>query len=79
MLLPFLNFLSQILFRFQKHLEKVHDILQTALQRLPESEADLSLFNNSEIDEVDGSNADNNSNDPCDDLDRVMCLIIDNM
>ncbi|XP_026468963.1 mediator of RNA polymerase II transcription subunit 7-like [Ctenocephalides felis] len=65
--------------RFQKHLEKVHDTLQTALQRLPESEADVSLFNNSEIDEVEGSNLDSSNNDPCDDLDRIMCLIIDNM
>lgn len=60
-------------------MEKVHDTLQTALQRLPESEADVSLFNNSEIDEVEGSNLDSSNNDPCDDLDRIMCLIIDNM
>lgn len=67
--------------RFQKHLEKVMDILQQAIQNLPEPmeldsklliETDL-LMNQEKSDSADSSA------DPCYVLDRIMCNIVDNM
>lgn len=68
-------------YRFQKHLEKVMDILQQAIQNLPEPmeldsklliETDL-LMNQEKSDSADSSA------DPCYVLDRIMCNIVDNM
>ncbi|CAG9861005.1 unnamed protein product [Phyllotreta striolata] len=67
--------------RFQKHLDKVMDILQQAIQSLPEpmeldsaiiSETDL-LMKKEKNENSDGSQ------DSCYILDRVMCNIVDNM
>lgn len=67
--------------RFQKHLEKVKDILRQAIQNLPEPmeldskiivETDL-LMNQEKADKDDANP------DPCLILDRIMCNIVDNM
>ncbi|KAJ8945433.1 hypothetical protein NQ318_009889 [Aromia moschata] len=67
--------------RFQKHLDKVMDILQQAIQNLPEPmEIDSKLMIETDLlmhhDKSD--NGDSNS-DPCYILDRIMCNIVDNM
>lgn len=67
--------------RFQKHLDKVQDILQQAIQNLPEPmeldsklmvETDLLVNNDSKAKE-------DKKNDPCFILDRIMCKVVDNM
>lgn len=67
--------------RFQKHLDKVQDILQQAIQNLPEPmeldsklmiEADMFLNSDSKAKE-------DKKNDPCFILDRIMCKVVDNM
>ncbi|XP_023013252.1 mediator complex subunit 7 [Leptinotarsa decemlineata] len=67
--------------RFQKHLDKALDILQQAIQNIPEPmevdskimiETDL-LIGNEKNDNGDGKA------DPCYILDRIMCSVIDNM
>ncbi|KAG5892989.1 hypothetical protein JTB14_031840 [Gonioctena quinquepunctata] len=67
--------------RFQKHLDKVMDILQQAIQNLPEPmELDSKLM--IETDLLTGNEKNDNgdsSADPCYILDRIMCSIVDNM
>lgn len=65
--------------RFQKHLERVRDIVNNAFAALPEitdedlSESDIKM----EIDAQDSNNG--NKSDPSYQLDRVMCTVIDSM
>lgn len=67
--------------RFQKHLDRVQEILQQALQTLPEPmEIDSKLMIETEL----LVNQEKNSRedpkvDPCYLLDRIMCKIVDNM
>lgn len=66
--------------RFQKHLEKVQDILQQALQNLPDSmEMDSKLLIPSESFENSENTVKDVGSDSCHVLDRIMCNIIDNM
>ncbi|CAG2061855.1 unnamed protein product [Timema podura] len=67
--------------RFQKHLDKVMEILQQALQMLPESsESDSKLLIPTELFEnLDAANQDEASTDSCNALDRLMCDIVDAM
>ncbi|XP_063989258.1 mediator of RNA polymerase II transcription subunit 7 [Diachasmimorpha longicaudata] len=67
--------------RFQKHLEKVQEILQHALQMLPDTaELDSKLAINTEAMECsDSLNSDSQNVDPCCPSDRIMCKLIDEM
>lgn len=66
--------------RFQKHLEKVQEILQQALQNLPDPmEMDSKLLIQSEAFENPETSTKDVSSDTCHVLDRIMCNIIDNM
>ncbi|XP_066141391.1 mediator of RNA polymerase II transcription subunit 7 [Euwallacea fornicatus] len=67
--------------RFQKHLDKVMEILQQAIQNLPEPmdldskimvETDL-IMRQEKMDKSDPNS------DPCDIRDRIMCSIVDKM
>lgn len=67
--------------RFQKHLDRVQEILQQALQSLPEQmEVDTKLMIETDL-LVSKENAmkDEAKNDPCFILDRIMCKVVDNM
>ncbi|XP_056648440.1 mediator of RNA polymerase II transcription subunit 7 [Diorhabda carinulata] len=67
--------------RFQKHLDKVMDILQQAIQNLPEPmDLDSKIMIDTDL-LMNRENKDNSENnqDPCYILDRVMCSIVDNM
>lgn len=67
--------------RFQKHLDRVQEILQQALQSLPEPmEIDSKLMVETDL-LVSKENAlkDEAKNDPCYILDRIMCKVVDNM
>ncbi|XP_047003171.1 mediator of RNA polymerase II transcription subunit 7 [Schistocerca americana] len=67
--------------RFQKHLEKVMEILQQALQMLPDnSETDSKLLVPTELFEnMDTSNKEDSDKESCNPLDRLMCEIVDSM
>ncbi|XP_077297961.1 mediator complex subunit 7 [Arctopsyche grandis] len=67
--------------RFQKHLDKVQDILQNALQSLPDaSESDNKLMTPTEVFEhMDTSQKESNSSDQLYELDKLMCNIVDKM
>ena len=67
--------------RFQKHLDKVQEILQHALQMLPNtSDVDSKLSVNTEsIEMIDDLSSEQQSTDPCSPNDRIMCKIIDEM
>ncbi|KRT81292.1 hypothetical protein AMK59_5551 [Oryctes borbonicus] len=67
--------------RFQKHLDKVQEILQQALQNLPEPmEIDSQLMIETDLlVNKENSSKDDVNNDPCHILDRIMCKIIDDM
>ncbi|XP_054262774.1 mediator of RNA polymerase II transcription subunit 7 [Macrosteles quadrilineatus] len=67
--------------RFEKHLNKVKDILQQALMSLPDtSELDSKLTVPVEaMETMDTSSQDETSSDGCNPLDRLMCEIIDKM
>ncbi|XP_015513859.1 mediator of RNA polymerase II transcription subunit 7 [Neodiprion lecontei] len=67
--------------RFQKHLDKVQEILQHALQMLPDtSELDSSLAVSTDTMEVmDTLGLEQQATDPCCPRDRMMCNIIDEM
>ncbi|KAF5290552.1 hypothetical protein FQA39_LY14681 [Lamprigera yunnana] len=67
--------------RFQKHLDKVQEILQQALQNLPEAmEVDSKLLVETDLlVNKDNSLQENSKNDPCYILDRIMCKVVDNM
>ncbi|KAG7207833.1 hypothetical protein KM043_009434 [Ampulex compressa] len=67
--------------RFQKHLEKVQEILQHALQMLPDtSELDSKLaINIDAMESVDALGFEQQSPDPCSPSDRIMCKVIDDM
>nr|XP_034191214.1 mediator of RNA polymerase II transcription subunit 7 [Osmia lignaria] len=67
--------------RFQKHLEKVQEILQHALQMLPDtSELDSKLaINTDAMESVDHLGSEQHTPDPCSSSDRVMCKVIDDM
>ncbi|KAG8230757.1 hypothetical protein J437_LFUL009817 [Ladona fulva] len=65
--------------RFQKHLDKVMEILQQALQMLPDT-ADLDsklMVPTEAFEDMDCSNPDDTVNEACSGLDRLMCDIID--
>ncbi|XP_065343477.1 mediator of RNA polymerase II transcription subunit 7 [Cloeon dipterum] len=67
--------------RFQKHLEKVMEILDQALQMLPENE-DLDsklLVPIDEMENMDVTSGDDSKNEACSPLDRMMCDIVDAM
>lgn len=68
-------------FRFKKHLDKVQDILQSALQSLPDqNELEANFKVPVEILEHMDCNTNDVSNpDPCYELDRLMCNVVDNM
>lgn len=65
--------------RFQKHLERVRDIVNNAFAALPDitnedmGEGDVKM----EVDSQDSNSG--NKSDPSYQLDRVMCNVIDNM
>ncbi|XP_022899946.1 mediator of RNA polymerase II transcription subunit 7 [Onthophagus taurus] len=67
--------------RFQKHLDKVKEILEQALQNLPEPmEIDSQLMIETDL----LVNSDNNikddiNSDPCSIFDRIMCKVVDEM
>lgn len=67
--------------RFQKHLDKVQDILQNALQSLPDQNEIESNFKvpTDILDHMECSPSDSTNVDSCYDLDRIMCNVIDNM
>ncbi|GJQ65220.1 MED7 [Trypoxylus dichotomus] len=67
--------------RFQKHLDKVQEILQQALQNLPEPmEIDSKLMIETDLlVNKENFSQDDVNNDPCCILDRIMCKIIDDM
>ncbi|KYN15152.1 Mediator of RNA polymerase II transcription subunit 7 [Trachymyrmex cornetzi] len=67
--------------RFQKHLEKVQEILQHALQMLPDtSELDSKLaINTDAMESVDNLGFEQQTQDPCSSSDRIMCKVIDDM
>lgn len=67
--------------RFQKHLDRVQEILQQALQSLPEPmEIDSKLMVETDL-LVSKENAlkEEAKNDPCFILDKIMCKVVDNM
>ncbi|XP_071452603.1 mediator of RNA polymerase II transcription subunit 7 [Hetaerina americana] len=65
--------------RFQKHLDKVMEILRQALQMLPDTtDLDSNLIVPTEaFENMDCSNQDDSANEACSGLDRLMCDIID--
>lgn len=69
------------MFRFQKHLDKVQDILQNALQSLPDQNEIESNFKvpTEILDQMECNPNDNASADQCYELDRIMCNVVDNM
>lgn len=62
-------------------MDKVQDILQNALQSLPDqNESDSKFLVPTEIMEHLDPNPDDSANvDPCYELDLIMCKIVDNM
>lgn len=68
--------------RFQKHLDKVQDILQQAFQNLPDmmKEENSSLGpQNDSFEAMDTSDVKDENGDACHILDRIMCNIVDSM
>ncbi|KAI4489841.1 mediator of RNA polymerase II transcription subunit 7 [Polistes fuscatus] len=67
--------------RFQKHLEKVQQILQHALQMLPDtSELDSKLaINIDAMESIDTLGSEQQNMDTCSQSDRIMCKTIDDM
>ncbi|RZC40695.1 mediator of RNA polymerase II transcription subunit 7 [Asbolus verrucosus] len=67
--------------RFQKHLDKVMEILQQAIQNLPEPmEVDSKLLIETDLlVSQEKAAKEDNKPDPCFILDRIMCKIVDNM
>lgn len=67
--------------RFQKHLDKVQEILQQALQNLPEPmELDTKLMIETDLlVNKDSAAKDEAASDPCYILDRIMCKVVDDM
>ncbi|KAJ1529591.1 hypothetical protein ONE63_006361 [Megalurothrips usitatus] len=67
--------------RFQKHLDKVHGLLQQALHNLPDStETDSKLLVPTEaFEDMDTSNENKKDSDAVNPLDRLMCDIVDNL
>ncbi|XP_012229539.1 mediator of RNA polymerase II transcription subunit 7 [Linepithema humile] len=66
--------------RFQKHLEKVQEILQHALQMLPDTELDSKLaINTDAMESADNLGLEQQNQDPCSPSDRIMCKAIDDM
>lgn len=65
--------------RFQKHLDKVLEIINTALHNLPDtSDSDCKLLINTEFSEnMDMSNGDSDDKDIYTELDKQMCEIVD--
>lgn len=67
--------------RFQKHLDRVMEILQQAIQNLPEPmELDSKIMIETDLivkqEKIDKNDI---NSDPCDIKDRIMCSIVDNM
>ncbi|KAJ8866277.1 hypothetical protein PR048_032120 [Dryococelus australis] len=67
--------------RFHKQLDKVMEILQQALQTLPDStDTDSNLMIPTELfDSMDAAKQDEAAGDACNPLDRLMCSIVDAM
>ncbi|KAJ3660027.1 hypothetical protein Zmor_011683 [Zophobas morio] len=67
--------------RFQKHLDKVMEILQQAIQSLPEPmEIDSKLLVETDLlVSQEKAAKEETKTDPCFILDRIMCKIVDNM
>ncbi|XP_033217794.1 mediator of RNA polymerase II transcription subunit 7 [Belonocnema kinseyi] len=67
--------------RFEKHLEKVQEILNHALQMLPDtSELDSKIGISTDVMEaMDTTGSDQQGFDPCNPEDRIMCNVIDEM
>jgi mediator of RNA polymerase II transcription subunit 7 len=65
--------------RFHKHLDKVMEILDQALQMLPDNEELESnlLIPMESMDHMSVTSADETSADACSTLDRMMCEIVD--
>jgi len=65
--------------RFQKHLDKVMQILHQALQMLPDpSETDSKLLIPTELFHcMDTANQNESASESCNALDRLMCEIVD--
>lgn len=68
-------------YRFKKHLDKVQDILQNALQSLPDQNEIESNFKVpvEMLEQMDSSLNNLANADPCYELDRIMCNVVDNM
>lgn len=66
--------------RFQKHFDRVTDILQQAIQNLPEPmELDTKMMVDDFMFTQENKEKDDADSDPCYILDRIMCNIVDNM
>lgn len=63
--------------RFQKHLERVRDIVNTAFATLPDICNDE--FDNADKVKMEIDTQDINANNRSDQLDRIMCKIVDGM
>ncbi|XP_011207035.1 mediator of RNA polymerase II transcription subunit 7 [Bactrocera dorsalis] len=63
--------------RFKKHLERVRDIVNTAFAVLPEIRDDE--FDNTDKVKMEIDTQDSNANNRSDQLDRIMCKIVDAM
>lgn len=72
---------TSVLNRFQKHLDKVRDIIKNAFSALPDQDQeDNRLTVPVELMDFSSDNASNDSNqDHCHPLDRLMCSIVDSM
>uniref|UniRef100_A0A1B6CQ06 Mediator of RNA polymerase II transcription subunit 7 n=1 Tax=Clastoptera arizonana TaxID=38151 RepID=A0A1B6CQ06_9HEMI len=67
--------------RFEKHLDKVMEILQQALMSLPDT-ADMDsklMIPCASLENMDTSNTDDTTNDNCNILDKIMCDIVDGL
>lgn len=59
---------------------QVQEILQHALQMLPDTELDSKLaINTDAMESVDNLGSEQQSQDPCSPSDRIMCKVIDDM
>ncbi|CAH0561204.1 unnamed protein product [Brassicogethes aeneus] len=66
--------------RFQKHFDRVSDILQQAIQNLPEPmELDSKIMVDDFIIKQENKGNARGDSDPCYILDRIMCNVVDNM
>ncbi|XP_055387608.1 mediator of RNA polymerase II transcription subunit 7 [Condylostylus longicornis] len=63
--------------RFQKHLDKVREIVKHAFATLPVSFENEDFMNEMDVDDENNKSRTDNLNDNCDVTDRIMCKVID--